>query len=50
MPDVLILVGSESDKPIAATDPVPKTEPSLTGSQLMPPSVVFQTPLPVPPK
>ena len=40
---------TESATAIAPTEPVPKTDPSLTDSQLMPPSVVFQTPPPVEP-
>src|SRR6266571_5545121 len=42
-------LGSDSEMPIAPTDPVLKYS-SETGSQLTPPSVVFHTPPPVAPK
>jgi hypothetical protein len=42
-------LGSDSDTAIAPTEPVLKVL-SETDSQFEPPSVVFQTPPPVPPK
>ena len=42
-------LGSDSATATAPTEPVPSW-PSETLSQRMPPSVVFQTPPPVPPK
>src|SRR2546428_5303350 len=41
--------GSDSEIPMAPTDPVLKYSSEI-GSQLMPPSLVFQTPPPVAPK